>query len=494
MSRAYLIYPHQLFVSILNTRSGCDVVLVEEPLFFTQYNFHKKKLIFHRAAMKAFGERLIEKGFNLHYIESRDIKTTEDIALILQKKNIHEVDLFDVVDDWLEHKLEVSCKKQGIKINKKNSPNFYLSAQDIKAEFKADHKFSMASFYAKQRKRFHILMEDNKPLGGKWSFDTENRKKIPRGLEIPARPKLNDNPYVIEAKAYVEKNFPNNYGSSDSFEYPVTHDDARKWLDLFLEERIAFFGPYQDAILTHNSTLFHSILSPLINIGLLNPSEVIETTLSYAENHEVPLNCIEGFVRQILGWREFVRGVYCTIGRKERTKNFFGHTRELPSSFWKGTTGIFPIDNIIQKVLKTAYAHHIERLMVMANFMLLCEFKPDDIYRWFMELFIDAYDWVMVPNIYGMGLYADGGMITTKPYISGSNYLLKMSDFPKGEWTELWNSLYWNFVDKHKTLFAANPRCQPIVLLLNKMDPVILRSHKTRAQAFLATLEAEALS
>lgn len=488
MSRAYLIYPHQLFSILLTKEAPLEVVLVEEPLLFTQYKFHKKKLIFHRATMKAFGDRLIAKGCKLHYIESKDIKTTEDITWILQQKNIIEIDVFDVVDDWLEHKLQASCQKQGIKLNKHHSPNFYLNIQDIEAEFEARRKFSMASFYTKQRKRFNILLEDNGPLGGKWSFDTENRKKIPRGLSLPSKPSLNPSPYVVEAVAYVETNFPQNYGSIESFSYPITHEAAREWLDQFLEEKIMSFGPYQDAIVTHDSTLFHSLLSPLINIGLLNPSEVVERTLAYAEKHEIPLNCLEGFVRQILGWREFVRGVYCTIGRTERVKNFFKHTRELPHSFWTGTTGIFPVDNIIQKVLKTGYANHIERLMVMANFMLLCEFKPDDIYRWFMELFIDAYDWVMVPNVYGMGLYADGGMITTKPYISGSNYLLKMSDFPKGEWTEIWNSLYWNFVANHKTLFATNPRCQPIVLLLNKMDPAILHNHKTRAKTFLEML------
>lgn len=240
-------------------------------------------------------------------------------------------------------------------------------------------------------------------------------------------------------------------------------------LDDFLKHRFQKYGVYQDAILRQDSFLFHSLLTPALNIGLLTPKEVVDRALKAADKNKVPLNSLEGFIRQVVGWREFIRGVYVHAGRKQRTVNYWKHTRKIPETFWTGETGIEPVDVVIRRVLKTAYAHHIERLMILGNFMLLCEFDPDEVYRWFMELFIDAYDWVMVPNVYGMSQFADGGVMATKPYISSSNYVLKMSNFKKGPWCEIWDGLFWRFVDKHKKFFAANPRLNMMNRQLAKM-------------------------
>jgi deoxyribodipyrimidine photolyase-related protein len=207
----------------------------------------------------------------------------------------------------------------------------------------------------------------------------------------------------------------------------------------------------------------------MLNVGLLTPNEVIDATLAFAQNHDVPLNSLEGFIRQVLGWREFIRMVYLSKGREERTRNYWGFKRKLPRSFWMGTTGIVPLDETIHKVRETGYCHHIERLMVLGNCMLLNEFDPDDVYRWFMELFIDAYDWVMVPNVYGMSQFADGGMMATKPYISGSNYLMKMSDYPKGEWQLQWDAWFWRFMHIHRDFFLKNPRLSMLVRSFDKM-------------------------
>jgi deoxyribodipyrimidine photolyase-related protein len=489
MTESYLIYPHQLFEEVKFKPLCKTVILVEDPLFFKQYNFHKKKLIFHRATMKAYCNLLKSNGFKVIYIESFEISATEEIAEILKKNHIRTVHVFDVVDDWLEKKVYSSLKKFHINIIEHDSPGFYLSRKDLEKDLGKRTSFLMASFYTKQRKRFNILLDNGKPVGGKWSYDTENRKKLPKNFKLPKPPHVNQSTFVKEAVVYIDKYFANNYGSSQNFVYPVTHEAAALSLNEFLDNKLNLFGPYQDSISQVTSQLFHSVLSPLINSGLLTPVQVVDKTLEWAKKNGTPLNCLEGFIRQIIGWREFVRGVYSKIGREERTKNFFGFTRKLPKSFWNGTTGIAPVDNIILKVLETGYANHIERLMVIANFMLLSEIDPDDVYLWFMELFIDSYDWVMVPNVYGMGIYADGGMITTKPYISGANYILKMSDFEKGEWVEIWNSLYWNFIDNQKTLFRKNPRCQMAILMLEKMDPVTLVLHKKRAADFLKNLD-----
>jgi deoxyribodipyrimidine photolyase-related protein len=259
----------------------------------------------------------------------------------------------------------------------------------------------------------------------------------------------------------------------------------------FLEQRFHEFGAYEDAIVKEEHFLNHSLLSPLINVGLLSPSDVINKAIAYAETHEVPINSTEGFVRQILGWREFIRGVYEVKGTEERTKNFWQFSRKIPKSFYTGTTGIQPVDDVISKVLKTGYAHHIERLMVLGNFMVLCEFDPDEVYKWFMELFIDAYDWVMVPNVYGMSLYADGGLMSTKPYISSSNYIMKMSNYAKGDWQDTWDGLFWSFMDKHSDFFSSNPRLGMLLGNLNRMNQETKETHFKNASQFLKALDNE---
>jgi deoxyribodipyrimidine photolyase-related protein len=226
----------------------------------------------------------------------------------------------------------------------------------------------------------------------------------------------------------------------------------------------------------------------MLNVGLLTPQYIIDEALLYASNHEIPLNSLEGFMRQIVGWREFIRAVYELKGNEERTKNYWGFTRKIPDSFWNGTTGIEPIDSTIKKVLETGYCHHIERLMVLGNFMLLCEFDPDEVYRWFMELFIDAYDWVMVPNVYGMSQFADGGLMATKPYISGSNYVMKMSDYKKGAWQTIWDGLFWRFMHTHRTFFLQNPRLGMLVRTFDKMSDEKKNLHLKNAEEYLFKL------
>jgi deoxyribodipyrimidine photolyase-related protein len=297
--------------------------------------------------------------------------------------------------------------------------------------------------------------------------------------------------YWEEAIHYCEKYFCNNYGSiAKTPIYPYTSEESISWLDDFLEKRLWEFGHYEDAIVEKEHFLHHSLLTPMLNSGLLTPAYVLEKTLAYAAMHpDLPLNSLEGFIRQIMGWREFIRAVYVLKGSEERTRNYWGFSRKIPKSFYDGTTGIGPIDSVIQKVMGTAYCHHIERLMVLGNFMLLCEFDPDEVYRWFMELFIDAYDWVMVPNVYGMSQFADGGLMATKPYISGSSYLMKMSDFKKGDWQEVWDALFWRFMHKHRDFFLQNPRLGMLVHSFDKMTAERRALLLKRAEEYLVTLD-----
>ena len=227
----------------------------------------------------------------------------------------------------------------------------------------------------------------------------------------------------------------------------------------------------------------------MLNVGLLTPKELIEKSVAFAKSNKVPINSLEGFVRQIVGWREFMRGMYESRGSDERTRNFWGFTKKIPKAFYEGTTGVLPIDQTIKKVLQTGYCHHIERLMVLGNFMLLCEFDPDEVYQWFMELFIDSYDWVMVPNVYGMSQFADGGLMATKPYISGSNYLMKMGNYKKGEWQATWDGLFWRFMDTHRDFFQQNPRLGMLVSVFDKMPIEKQQKHRDLAATFLHNLD-----
>jgi deoxyribodipyrimidine photolyase-related protein len=271
--------------------------------------------------------------------------------------------------------------------------------------------------------------------------------------------------------------------------FVISFQEAQQWLDDFVKNRFEQFGIYEDAIVAKEHVLHHAVLTPMLNIGLLNPQQILDTVISNAEANKIPLNSLEGFVRQIMGWREFIHLVYEREGIKQRTTNFWQFKRKIPANFWTGTTGIAPIDLTIKKILETGYSHHIERLMVLGNFMLLCEFDPNEVHQWFMELFIDAYDWVMVPNVYGMTQFADGGLMTTKPYISGSNYLMKMSDFEKGDWQPIWDGLFWRFMHVHRDFFLKNPRLGMLVKTFDKMSPEKQQMHLANANRFLKELD-----
>ena len=492
MKEAFLIFPHQLFEASPALVSGIPAYLVEEFLFFRQNRFHKQKIVFHRASMKKYKDYLEGHFVHVSYIDF--LSSFSDVrALVPQLKNsgVERVHFIDPTDDWLEGRVLGACKKFGVEPVQYESPMFFNTIQELQPFFKAGKKkLNQTSFYIDQRVKRRILLEEvDRPVGGKWTYDTDNRKKYPARKVPPPVHFPESDPFYEEAVSYVENHFSDHLGELTSYPlYPTGFEVARQWLRQFLELRFAEFGPYEDAIVAENSILNHSVLSPLLNVGLLTPQEVISSTVAFAEANSIPLNSTEGFVRQILGWREFLRGVYQFRGSYQRTRNFWGFKRKIPASFYDGTTGILPIDQTIKKVLRTGYCHHIERLMVLGNFMLLCEFDPEEVYRWFMELFIDSYDWVMVPNVYGMSQFADGGLMATKPYISGSNYLMKMSNYQKGEWQAVWDGLFWRFMDKHRDFFTQNPRLGMLVRTFDKMSTEKREGHWEHAEDFLAGL------
>jgi deoxyribodipyrimidine photolyase-related protein len=491
-----VLFPHQLYFKLPEQLGPQTlIVLVEEYLFFKQYNFHKQKLVFHRASMQAYKAALEQVGHQVWYIETHEpAADARHILAHLQARGVQRVSLFEPDDFWLKQRLDNAAQTLQLPLQYFENQLFINSLDDL-AQYQAEKpKLFQTDFYIAQRKKRNILLDAaGKPLDGKWSFDAENRKKYPSNKLPPPIPAVERNAFVQEAKAYVQQYFPNNLGDIDgSLAYPIEPIAAQHWLQAFFEQRFYGFGLYEDAIVAKASVLHHSVLTPMLNVGILKPMEIIQAAIAYAEANDVAYNNLEGFVRQILGWREFVRYVYLYHGLAQRNKNYWGFKRKIPVSFYQGNIGIKPVDDAIKKLLQSGYNHHIERLMVLSNFMLLCEFDPEEVYRWFMELYIDAYDWVMVPNVYGMAQFADGGLMCTKPYISGSNYIFKMSDYPKGEpWADTWDALFWRFMSEQRHFFKRNPRLSMLLSTFDKWEPQKRERYLNLANDFLAKLDAQ---
>lgn len=487
MNKAFLVFPHQLFEDNFTLSGNHIFVLVEDALYFKQYQFHQQKLVFHRASMQYYKAQLVRKNKPQLYFDASSHTDLNNLVAQLIERNIVEITYRYLVDDWLEQSLLKACREYKVKAIKIRTPAFLCDDEFLHENFKDKKHFSMATFYTAQRKRLGILLDvEGNPIGGKWSFDAENRKKLPPQILIPERYIAPENKYVTEAKNYVATHFSSNPGNTAAYSYAITHEEALKCLHEFLDHRFKNFGVYEDSISTKHTFLFHAVISPYLNVGLLTPDVVIDAALAHIK--AIPLNSMEGFIRQIIGWREFMRAAYIFKGKSIRSGNFWNFKRKISSKFYDATTGILPVDTIIARLNDHAYSHHIERLMVMGNFMLLCEINPHEVYQWFMEMYIDAYDWVMVPNVYAMSQYACGGQLTTKPYISGSNYILKMSDFKKGDWCPIWDGLYWRFIDQHKAFFLKNPRLSMMARLVEQMDGDKLKQHYHHAETFLNDL------
>ncbi|MGD7653132.1 MAG: cryptochrome/photolyase family protein [Verrucomicrobiales bacterium] len=497
MKTASLVYPHQLFHGSPVLGGGNTIHLVEDPLFFgtdRRYplKLHKQRIALHRASMKAFAAELERRGRTVRTLELPEGGGSDSVSLLRDAlpESVAAIELCDPHDDILLRRIRRFARERKLELTVHDSPGFLTPPEFLEKHTGPRLKRPfMANFYKAQRQRMGILLDaDGGPAGGKWSFDHDNRKRLPKGHAVPDPPVAGRNRFVEEAVAWTEERFPDCPGSLDSFAWPVTRKAALSWLDRFLEERLVEFGSYEDAISREHRTVFHSLLTPMLNIGLITPGDVVEKSLVFAKGREVPMNSLEGFIRQVIGWREFMAGIYRHRGAGIRTANYWNHRRKMPASFYSGDTGIPPVDDAIRHALEHGYCHHIERLMVLGNFMLLCRIDPDEVYRWFMELFVDAYDWVMVPNVYGMSQFADGGTFTTKPYISGSNYIRKMSDYPKGDWCGVWDGLYWSFISDHLDFISGNHRLSMMARSWERMDDAKKEAHRQRADQFLGSL------
>lgn len=489
-----LILGDQLFQNWEKSAPTETFLMIESRGMCARYRYHQQRLVLTFSCMRKFADNLRAKGFEVHYVRLdsyRDERSYfELLGEHLKKLGAKEFRVREIADRTFARDLSNWAQKNNVRILRSNdSSELFLTPTPLYTDAFAGKRPFMKTFYEWQRKRLKILVDaKGNPTGGKWSFDTENRKKLPSDYRAPKIPPVTRCAVVRDVIQMVAREFPKNPGSAADFWLPTDTKEAIQWLDRFLKERLNEFGPYEDSIRAegdpNEDLLNHSALSPMMNVGILPAELVVDRTLKYAQKHKVPLASLEGFIRQVIGWREFIKGIDVVYGERQEAANFFGHKRKLKSCWYDATIGIAPVDAAIRKALRRGYNHHIERLMILSNVMLLCSVDPKDVHRWFMEMYLDSSEWVMGPNVYGMGQFSDGGIFATKPYICGSNYILKMSDYPRDEWTEVWDALYWNFVDRNLEFFRKNPRMGMAANLIAKMPKTKRARYHEIATAF----------
>ena len=471
--KLFLILGDQLFKSNKNLQN-VDFVMVESREICNRFSYHKQKLTFILACMREHRDFLKKEKLVVNYYQLKEQKIFEEVLIELSKKYT-EIQFYDISDKGFSRFINGLANLYFDKVSILENPQFLTTKKDFTGHIATKNKrLLMNDFYIWQRRRLNLLLDKNgNPLGGDWSYDADNRKKLPKNQSVPNFYQPVPTQNYLESRDIILQFYPNNPGLIDDLWLPTNYVQAEELLQDFLNNRLANFGDYEDALSDRDPFLFHSVLSPLINNGLLTPDLVLSKLFETCEanpklltNH---LNSVEGFVRQIIGWREWIKGMYDNKYSEDLTQyNFFKAANDLTQDFYfeksSHLDNNLPLQVALDKVERYGYNHHIERLMVLGNWMLLSEVEPIQCYKWFMEMYVDAYDWVMVPNVFGMALFADGGIFATKPYVAGGNYLKKMSDYKISKEVEkLWTDKFWDFLLKHKPVFKANPRMAMLI-------------------------------
>lgn len=487
MKSVLLLYPHQLY-QVSDLPKVDTIILVEEPLYFGMdqehpMRLHKQKLILHRASMRRYVEEVLwPAGFKTEYIELDVLMSSGDVLdKVTKAEQLYVIDPSDNV--LTKRLLQARREREDLpNLTFLSNPNFYLKEHEVRQYFTEHKSPEFLDFYQWQRERFNILIDqDYKPFGGQWTHEGPEHKKLPADVVLPSFGVFGDNKHVQEAVKWVEEHFPDNPGSSE-FIWPTDHAEAKAWLDDFLTHRIDDFATYEHTIDPRSPWLYHSLLASSLNTGLLKPQEVVAAALERHNKQPVPLASLEGFIRQILGWREFTRGQY--LSASPHPQNDFNHHRKLTSAWYNGSTGIPPLDDLIKKLLEHAYSHQAEQRLIAANLMILSEIQPEQIYRWFHELSIDSFDWSLVPQIYGMQLFASGsndGPLAIAP----CDAVLEVSNYDRDVWSDIWDGLYWRFIEKHQTALGKDRHFRVAVGQLAKLDPDRKRIIHYRAEDFL---------
>ncbi|MEO8044741.1 MAG: cryptochrome/photolyase family protein [Spartobacteria bacterium] len=477
------------------------LLMVESKARGAVERYHQIKLVLVYSAMRHFAEDLRTRGFYVDYYPLEDGHTFESAARRHVAKHHPEKFVLAEPNSFFEtDALTKVGRALGVPVEFLPSTQFLLPRAEFEAWAKGSRRLLMENHYRRMRKRFGWLVQDNgEPVGGAWNFDSENRETLNSWAKAgrPTAPALHEKPDTItrEVIDLVAREFPDHPGKAADMWLPVDRAGARKWLRSFIRTRLPRFGSYEDMMAEGEPFLFHSVLSPMLNLGLLTPRECVEAAITAYEKGAAPLNSVEGFVRQIIGWREFIHGVYWHRGPDYKMLNALEATRPLPEWFYTGETPMNCLHHVLGQTLALGWNHHIQRLMVLGNFLLLTGVRPQEALRWYLEMYVDAFDWVMAANVIGMALHADGGYMATKPYAAGSAYIRKMSDYCAGCRFDPdqktgpdacpFNYLYWNFIDQHSERFVKNPRMRMIVNAWLKRREADKEKVRVSAEEFL---------
>ncbi len=482
------LWLQQAALQSCGNQENISIILIESLQYIKTRPYHRQKLVLVWSAMRHFAEELRQQGYAVTYEIAEDFQTT--LQTWIQANQITELRVMTPNDrpfTEIIQNLEISCPIKFIPNN-----HFLWSVEEFQNWAKKRKRLLMEDFYREGRRSFQVLMLEDQPVGGQWNFDKDNRQPPKDKLNTPPAQCFVPDEITLNVIAKVNSLQFSTFGKTEPFRWGVTRTQALQVLDSFIQHRLLNFGPYQDAMVTAEETMWHALVSPYLNIGLLQPLEVIQAVEKAYQENQLPLNSVEGFIRQVLGWREYMHGIYHYVNAEYSEKNWFNHTQPLPEFFWTGETKMNCLHQIITQVQRTGYAHHIQRLMVLSNFALIAGLSPQAVENWFHAAFIDAYDWVMQTNVIGMGLFADGGVLASKPYAASANYINKMSDYCKscvynpkertGKNACPFNFFYWNFLEKHREKLQNQGRMSFILKNLDKMSEEELSDIRQQVQ------------
>ena len=466
-------------LSLQNNRDNKEqtpVIFIESSNYVRQRPYHQQKLVLIWSAMRHFAEELKADGWQVTYEIAADFVTP--LQKWIEQHQITQLQITTPCDRpfrKLIQNMNLNCEVVFLPDN-----HFLWSIDEFTAWAKSRNRLLMEDFYREGRKRFKILMDGKNPVGGKWNYDLQNRKPPKKSLETPEPLIFEPDAITREVIDWVEAKF-SGYGKIQSFNWAVTREQAVRVLTYFVEESLPQFGTYQDAMITGEYTMWHSLISPYLNLGLLEPMEVIDAIETAYYQQKLPLNSVEGYIRQVMGWREYMHGIYCYQDEKYFQSNWFNHDRPVPEFYWDASkTEMNCLRQTLMQVESTGYGHHIQRLMVLNNFALIAGVSPQAIEHWFHSAFIDAYDWVMQTNVLGMGQFADGGVLASKPYAASANYINKMSDYCKnckykksdrtGDKACPFNFFYWDFLHRHRDRLKSLGRMNLVLSHLQRIS------------------------
>ena len=478
-----------------------DTVVMAEVADEAAYvRHHPKKIALIFAAMRKFAHALEQDGWTVAYTQLDDTDNAGSIVGELLRRAAQTGASEVLATEPGEWRLIDKLKYAPLKVHLLPDDRFLATHAEFEAWAEGRKALRMEYFYREMRRKTGLLMEGDQPAGGKWNFDHDNRKAAPEDVTVDGPLRFDPDATTREVLELVQARFGDNFGALEPFWFATTRAEALQALDHFITNALPRFGDYQDAMLNENEFLYHAILSPYLNIGLLNVTEICEAAANaYAAGH-APINAAEGFIRQIIGWREYVRGIYFLEGPDYTARNILGHDRDLPWFYWGGETRMNCVAKAVGQTRTQAYAHHIQRLMVTGNFALLAGIDPAQVHEWYLAVYADAFEWVEAPNTIGMSQFADGGVIASKPYVSSGAYINRMSDHCKschysvsaktGDTACPFNLLYWHFLDRHRDRFSNNPRMGNMYRTWDRMDADKRKTVLAEGDALLARLDA----